>query len=291
MKYTDKIFNSYRFGSSKGNDGGLLSAEVDFTIKINNPELKEWDYRGKLYEAVYYKMDFKEKRYNDIRYERSPFDFYVRERLKRITNDGRTFLLVTDYTEKQGSFIITFSFFVFTTFMNYGQFRESLDYLRDDFNFFLREIYPPETAIMVDYEHRPNKLASDINENIFRNTYSTINREFRKLKIIVLLIGVLALGFSFYAAYKIETQPSKPTIDNTTIQTIVRSEIDKVNTEKNNEELLRLLKQQLEQTKIGISTGYIKRRKNMCKDRLIENIRNDVQNVYPGTKKNELYIL
>jgi DNA-directed RNA polymerase specialized sigma24 family protein len=35
---------------------------------------------------------------------------------------------------------------------------------------------------------------------------------------------------------------------------------------------------------IGISISYIKRRKSMCKERLIENIRNDVRNKNPETK-------
>lgn len=251
------IFDFYKKGYKRRNDAGLLTSEVEFTIKIDNSKLEDWEYRRKLYDAVYQIMDFKKKEYNDIRFERSPFDFYVRERLKRLTNDERTFLLVTDYTEKQGSFIITFSFFVFTTFMNYGQFRGSLDYLRDDFNFFLHNIYPPDTNIRVDYNHRPNRLAEDINEEIFRQTFETVNREFRKLKMIVMFIGIVALGVSFYAAYKIETKPSQPEIDNVTIQTIVRTEIDKVNSEKNNEELLRLLKQQLEQTKTD--TGKTKK--------------------------------
>mgnify|MGYP003601719905 CR=1 FL=1 len=251
MDYKNKIFDFYKRGYKRRNDAGLFATEVDFTIKIDNPEFDYWKYRDKLYRATFDKLEH--RKYNDnIKYERSPFEFFVRDRLKRITKSERTFIVVTDYSEREGSFVITFSFFVFTTFMNYGQFRESLDYLRDDFNFFLRGVFPNDTTILIDYNDRQNHLLDDINEGVFRQTFETINREFRKLKMIVMFIGFVALGVSFYAAYKIETQPiqsTQPTFDNATIQTIVRTEIDKVNTEKTNEELLRLLKQQLEQSK------------------------------------------
>jgi hypothetical protein len=248
MSYKDKIFDFYKVGSKRRNDAGLFTTEVDFTIKIDNPDFDYWKYRDNLYRASFDKLEH--CKYNDnIKYEKSPFEFFVRDRLKRITKSERTFLVVTDYSEREGSFIITFSFFVFTTFMNYGQFRESLDYLRDDFNFFLRGVFSKETTILIDYNDRPNHLLDDINEGIFGQIFETVNREFRKLKMIVMLIGSFALSFSLYAAYKIETQPSQPTTDNATIQSIVRIEIDKINAEKTNEELLRLLKEKLEQSK------------------------------------------
>jgi len=249
MNYKDKIFDFYKMGSRKRNDAGFFAAEADFIIKINNSEFDYLKYRDKLYLAAFDNLGY--GKYNDnIKYERSPFEFFVRDRLKRITKSERTFLVLTDYSERQGSFIITFSFFVLTTFMNYGQFRESLDYLRDDFKHFLRGVFPKDTTIFIDYNDRPNHLLDDINEGVSRQTFETVNRECRKLKMIVMFIGILALGLSFYAAYITETQTSQPTTDYATIQTIVRTEIDKVNTEKTNEELLRLIKQQLDQSKI-----------------------------------------
>lgn len=249
MKYYDKIFNDYLSGSQRPNNNGVFASEVDFTIRIDHPKFEFWEYRDKLYRASYDALEH--RRYNDnIKTEKSPFELFLRDRLKRIDKSERTILFVTNYSEREGSFIVTFSFFVFTTLMNYGQLRESLDYLRDDLNFFLRDVYRDDTSISVNFIDRPNRLLDDINESIFRQTISVVNREFRNLKMIVMLIGVLALGFSFYAAYKVETQPSQPTtIDTVTLQTIVRTEIDKINAEKTNEELMRLLKEQLEQSK------------------------------------------
>jgi hypothetical protein len=248
MNYKEKIFSSQRGGTNRKNDNGLFAIEVDFTIKIDNPEFDFWSYRDKLYRATFDKLE--NRKYNDNqKYEKSPFEFFVRDRLKRFIKSEQTFLVVTDYSEREGSFIITFSFFVFTAFMNYGQFRESLDYLREDFHFFLRGVFPNDTTILIDYIDRPNHLLNDINEDVFRQAFETVNREFRKLKMIVMFIGIVALGVSFYAAYKVETLPSQPTMDNTTIQAIIRTEIDKVNAENNSEELLLLLKQQLEQSK------------------------------------------
>lgn len=247
MKYSENYFKDYSKTFKNKKDKGLLASKVDFTIRIDNREFEFWNYREVLYSGTYKRFEKSEYRQDNHKYERSPFELYVRDRLKVFDRDERTLIIVTDYSEREGSFIITFSFFVFTTFMNYGQFRESLDYIRDDFRFFIRDIFPPNTYIDVDFEDSPNRLVTDFSEGLMRQTTETVNREFRKLKLIVMFIGLLCLGFSFYAAYKIETQPIQ-TFDTSTIQSIIKTEIDKYNSEKNNEELVRLLKQQLQQT-------------------------------------------
>jgi len=246
MRYKRNFFDFYK-GSSKRNESGFFATEVDFSIKIDNHNHKYdfWDYRNKLYEALSDKY-----KYHKNKEDKSPLEFFFRDRLKRIAEREQILLFVTDYEEREGSFIVTFSFIAFTAFMNYGQFRESLDYLRQDFNFLFRDIFPNDTYISIDYYDRPNYLFEEVSENFFKRTFETINREFRKLKLIVLFIGILALALSFYAVYKVEKQPSQTTIENAVIQSAVRAEIEKYNAEKNNEELLRLLRLQLEQPKI-----------------------------------------
>jgi|GEM_PF-2645638 len=246
MDYKRKIFDFYS-GSLK-NDVGFFAIEVDFSIKIDNHKYEFWEYRDKLYHALYDKFEYRNKKDNE-----NLLEFFFRDKLKRIAENKQITLFFTDYKEREGSFIITFSFLAFSAFMNYGQFRESLDYLKQDFNFLFRDVFPNDTTILVDYYDRPNHLLEDISENFFSRTYETMNRKLKSLKLIILYIGILGFSafiLSMYALDKIEKQPSQTTVESTIIQSTVRAEIEKINTEKNNEELLRLLKQNLEKTKI-----------------------------------------
>lgn len=243
MKYPNNFFNDYSETSECRKNKGLFASEVDFTIRIDNPGLKFLECREILYNETYKRFEDSKYRQKNYKHAPNPFELYVRDRLR----EERAILIVTNYSERKGSFIITFSFFILSTFMNYGQFRESLDRIRNDFKFFIRDIFPPGTSVEIDFEDSPNHLVTDSIEGLIKQPTETVNREFRKLKLIVMFIGLLCLGFSFYATYKFETQPKQP-IDTITIQSIIRTEIDKYNSEKNNEELVRLLKQQLQQT-------------------------------------------
>lgn len=243
MKNHKRMFNPTRQNHFHQNDSDLLTAEVDFTIKIKNPEFEFWQYREILYNTTYDKMGYHKSKEGNLKQQKSPFELFVREKLKRITTNERIQIVVTDYTESEGSFIITFSFFVFTTFMNYGQFRESMDYLRKDFDFFLRGVYPDNTIIMIDYNNRPNYLLENFKDGLIQQTYKIVNNELRKIKLFALFIGIFAISLSSYAIYKLEIESTVPINDNATIRAIIRFEIEKTNAEKTNEKLLQLLQQ------------------------------------------------
>lgn len=233
--------NKYKFSKTKGhkNEDQIFSAEADFEIKIENSEFEYWKYRDTLYDSVSQRnfIKYVERQ----KFEKSPFERFVHERVKQIVDDENSLIFVSNYTEKEGSFIITFSLFVFATFMNYGQFRESLDYLREDLNFLLANTYPSNTRIAVDYNTRRNKILSNIQRSVSNQALVLFNNEFKKLKRIVLLIGIVALGFSAYAIYKLETRAAPITIDQQSIQNSIRTEIDRINSEQINEELLKML--------------------------------------------------
>ena len=249
MEYERRIFDSCWGSSKRRNNVGFFATEVDFSIKIDHHEFDFWEYREKIYHALSDKFEYRKNKENE-----SPLEFFVRDRLKRMAKKEQISLFLTDYKEREGSFIITFSFLAFTAFMNYGQFRESLDYLRQDFNFLFRDVFPNNTTISVDYDDRPNYSFEDISENIYRRTLEIINKKFRKLIMafvgIVGLVGIWVLALSFYVTDKVEKQPPHTTIESAAINSIIRAEIEKINAEKNDEELLRLLKQYSEQIKI-----------------------------------------
>ena len=222
MDYRKK-FDLYEEGYKKRKEFGLFATDVDFKIKIDNPDFDFWKYRDKLYRATYDELEY--KRYKDnCKYEKSPFEFFVRERLKRFSKKENVSLVVTDYTEREGSLIITFSFFVFTAFMNYGQFRESMEYLQADFKYFLRDVFPSDTNISINFNDRPNHLLEDIEEVVFRQPFEAINRELRRLKLIMMSIvfcGFLVFGFSFYTMYQNSEKTASPPTDREVIQSII----------------------------------------------------------------------
>ena len=174
-------------------DGSNSSAvNVDFRIYIHNREINNLEYRQRIYNAASERLHLGS--YNDNVRQRSPFEKYVRERVKRFNQNGRFFAIVLDYDEREGSFLVTFSLFVFTAFMNYGSFRESLDYMRDDFNFFFKGVFPADTLIDVSYDLTTNEPANNLITRMSSREIGTIYRQVNILKSIIGIIGILALG-------------------------------------------------------------------------------------------------
>jgi len=132
--------------------------------------------------------------------------------------------------------------------MNYGQFRESLDYIRKDFTFLLKDVFS-DNYVKVDYEDKTNNLINELGRvehkfKPFEKEQNYFRRELKRLKIAILFIVLLFLGFVVYTTYRAEKEPIQ-SIDKTEIQSIIKMELDRINTEKNTEKLIILLEQQL----------------------------------------------
>jgi hypothetical protein len=219
--------------------GKIITEEVEFKIKIDNSELSFWEYRQHSYKSAYENLGY--GYYNDnIQTSSSPIETLFRDRIKKVIGTDDAFVVVTGYSEREGSFLVAISFFVFATFMSYGSFRESLDYLRDDFNFFFRDTFPSGTTVNVNYSTRRNRAALGLQRNLINGALAPIYKQLNILKALIGFIGIVALGFAFYSVYKVENSTNN--ISDDTIQKSVQLEIQKANTERVNEELLRLLK-------------------------------------------------
>lgn len=218
----------------------IITEEVEFTIKVDNRDFTFWQYREESYKAAYERLGY--GYYNDnIKTSASPIETLVRERVKKTLDNEDAIVFITSYSEREGSFLVTFSFFVFATFMSYGSFRESLDYLKEDFNFFFRNTFPAGTNINVNYSTRQNRVAAGLQRNLFTNALSPIRRQLNILKGLIGLIGLLSIGFALYSVYKVEN--TNNTIPTETIQNAVRTEVDRLNAQRTNEELLRVLQE------------------------------------------------
>lgn len=218
----------------------LISEEVEFTIKIDNRDFSFWQYREESYKAAYEKLGF--GYYNDnIKTSVSPVETLVRNRVKKTFDNEEAFVVVTSYSEREGSFLVTFSLFVFAAFTNYGSFRESLDYLKEDFNYFFRNSFPVETNINISYSSRPNRVATELQRNLSANAISPIRSQLNVLKSLIGLMGFLFIGFALYYVFKVENINN--CIPTETIQNAVRIEVDRLNTQRTNEELQRLLQE------------------------------------------------
>jgi hypothetical protein len=220
--------------------GKIITAEVDFKIRLDSREYSFWQYRDESYKSASQRLGY--GYYNDnIQNSRSPLELFIRERLKRFSKNDDAIVFLTEYSEREGSFILSFSFFVFATFMSYGSFRESLDYVRDDINFFFRETFPSNSNIDIDYSVRQNRAADNLSRNLQKSSLAPIFKQLNILKALIGFIGILALGFSFYSVYKVENTSNS--IPHDEIEKAVNVEIEKVNSRKTNEELLQLLKE------------------------------------------------
>lgn len=218
----------------------IIIQEVEFAIKVDNRDFSFWQYREDIYKAAHARLGY--GYYSDnVTNSVSPVETLVRERIKKEFNDDSVITFITAYSEREGSFLVTFSFFVFATFMSYGSFRESLDYLREDFHFFFRDAFPSGTNINVNYSTRQNRAALGLQRNLLANALSPIQRQLNILKGIIGLIGLLAIGFACYSVYKVENTNNG--VPNETIQNAVRTEIDRLNTQQTNEEIIKLLKE------------------------------------------------
>jgi hypothetical protein len=124
--------------------------------------------------------------------------------------------------------------------MGYGSLRESLDYLRNDLNFFLKEIFPANTSIDVRYHIAPNVRLTKLVDNLSSDQTGLLIRQFRKLGILIVLFGILSIAFSLIAIYEV-TNDQESKASEHYIREIVRKEIDDQNSRKVNEELLKLL--------------------------------------------------
>jgi hypothetical protein len=218
----------------------IITEEVEFMIKVDNSEFRFAQYREEIYKAAYERLGHGYYNYN-IKNLASPVETFVRERVKKALDNEEAIVFITSYSEREGSFLITFSFFVFATFMSYGSFRESLDYIRDDFNFFFRDTFPVGTNINVNYSTRQNRAAAGLQRNLLSNALSPIRRQLNILKSLIGLIGLLSTGFALFSVYKVEN--GNNTITTETIHNAVQTEVERLNTIRTNEELLKLLQE------------------------------------------------
>lgn len=216
----------------------IITENVDFIIRIDNKEYSYSQYRKQAYNFAFETLGYGYFNDNFPSIE-SPIQTYINTRVKRAFGDD-SLVFVTSYSEHQGSFIVTFSIFVFATFMNYGSFRESLDYLRDDINYFFRDAFSNNTSVSVDYSTRQNRTLLNLHRNLLSNALSPLYRQINILKGVVGFIGLIAVGFSFYSVYKVENVAPQ-SISNEVIEQAVNKEINRQNTQHTNEELLRLL--------------------------------------------------
>ena len=216
----------------------LIADNVDFIIKIDNKDYSYSQYRNQAYRMAFETLGY--GYYNDnFPSSESPIQTYINTRVKKAFGDD-SIVFVTNYSERQGSFIVTFSIFVFGAFMNYGSFRESLDYLRDDFNYFFRDTFTNNASVNVNYSTRQNRTVINLHRNLLSNALSPLHRQINILKGIVGFIGLTAVGFAFYSVYKVENIAAQ-SIPNEVIEQAVTREINRQSTQQTNEKLLRLL--------------------------------------------------
>lgn len=224
----------------------ILISEIDFKISIHNDKLDYWEYKSILTDAV-------NGTYNSYssNLRESSAQQFIQHRLKKIFDNRQTVFFINNYSEYEGSLIISFSIFIFTTALNYGQLRESIDYLREDLNYFLNDSFPSKTFISVSYDE--NVVIEDTENDRQADAYLYLKNEYNKLKKIVLLIGILAVGFSCYALYQLENIVP-PNIDEDKMKSMIRFEIEKMQTNELNKELLFWLRAQKENEKKQIET-------------------------------------
>lgn len=217
--------------------GKIIAQEVEFKVRIENGEFNFFQYRTIIHQAANEKLGYN---YNDVA-SNEPLKILFQNRLEAVFNNEEIIVIPRKYTEKQGSFLVTFSFFVFGTFMNYGSFRESLDYLQEDFNFFFRDAFPRTTRVDLDYTTRQNRAIVGFQRSLVSNALLPLQKQFNLLKGIVALVAILSIGLALFSISKVDELSEKPV--DTTVRMIVKEEVEQLDTRRINKELLQLLQE------------------------------------------------
>ncbi len=219
----------------------IRTEEFDFKIRISNREMEFWDYRRRLYKSLSKRKGVK---FNDnYPFEKSPIETFISQKVDRLNKDEECIAFLTNYREVEGSFVVAFSIFVFTTIMNYGQLMDSLNSLKRDLEYFFEDEFSNDTDVQVNYVNRPNRIFERAENNIRKSIVQEIAQEFKKLKLIVLTIGIVAGALSLFAVFKsMETKAEKqPYFEKEVIRNEVRKELDEIQTKEKINKIYELL--------------------------------------------------
>jgi hypothetical protein len=223
---------------------GLYASNAEFTVKIDIGDTSYTEFKRDLYLSAYQKLKFEELDTNNVQFEQSPIKLFIRDKIKEINSENSIFLVLTDYDERNGSFLIMFSLFAFATFTTYGGVRGSLDTLKKDLDFFLKDNLAAKTKVSIEYTEKNIPAIEQFNVGL-SDAFLAVTKEIKSLKLIVLLIGFFAIALSAFSVYKTQETPStQQQMDGSTIRAIIRDEFQKIRTESVNEELLKQLQQQ-----------------------------------------------
>jgi hypothetical protein len=213
---------SFNYKEKRSNQANLTK-DFRFFIRVDYSNYSYEQYKEILYKTAKYELE-KEGNYDNVFI--SPFELFIEEKIKsRFSNKSINAFLI-NYSEKEGSLIITFGIHFFTAIFNYGQLRDSLVHLNNDINSLLKLAFGDDASIIV---HRSIQSNSPSPNHI---TLGSI-----KVKLLFWLVIFSSLGFALYTTYKVETFPSKQTTH--FLEQMVISEINKINIEANTKDSLK----------------------------------------------------
>jgi len=87
-----------------GQNNEIFVSKVNFTITLDNPKYEYWEYRERLYDYVTHKMRVKRNIEKNYKKEQRPFELFVRKTLNTLFDDKKSFVIITEYSEQEGSF-------------------------------------------------------------------------------------------------------------------------------------------------------------------------------------------
>lgn len=149
---------------------------------------------------------------------------------KRFIFSGNTNAYLTDYSEKKGSLIITFTILIFGAVTNYGSIRETIDYFAEDVErLFSNSLDNWTTGYTVT-----SSIQEQNNHNFYSQTQprqldiNQYNSLLAKIKVDRILIGIIffVLILSLLQNYLASSDNTKQTDrDETRLKNIIRDEI------------------------------------------------------------------
>lgn len=165
-----------------------LILEFDFTVKIKSDEKNDFFYiKEKINRINYRYFTTRQKSYKqEVEFSNVPYLLVKQSFDKhfRFLGEGKAYL--TNYNEKEGSFIQDFTILILQSALAYGGIRETIDYFADDLKFLFSNNLSGDFKTKVNYEEkRKIKRRNKNNERII----SLLQQTERKVFMNRILIG------------------------------------------------------------------------------------------------------
>lgn len=202
-----------------------IISEFDFTIKIKSDEKNDFFYIKREISRIDYrffsprqKSFQKEIEFSNIPYLLLKYSF---DKHFRFLGENKAYL--TNYSEKEGSFIMDFTVLIIQSAIAYGGIRETIDYFVDDLEFMFSRNLPNDFKTKVNYKERRKLKKSEINKNAKFN--SILQQTERKVFINRIIIGITLFFVIFGITYHIGNNNDAEFVTKSELE----SSIEKVN--------------------------------------------------------------